>query len=62
MKLSILLAAALLVPSLAAANPQGDQRAERRARILEKFDANGDGQLDRREKQHAKTAIRVKRM
>jgi hypothetical protein len=65
MKLAIwALAAALLVPSLAAANPdqRGDRRAERRAKILERFDANRDGQLDPREKRQAKTAMRVQRM
>jgi len=38
------LAAALLVPSLAAADPMG--RGRGRAHALERFDANRDGQLD----------------
>lgn len=41
------LAAALLVPSLVAADPM---RGDRRARILERFDANRDGQLDDQER------------
>lgn len=61
MKLAIwALAAALLVPSLAAAD-RGDRRAERRARILEHFDANQDGRLDREERQVAKAFRRAKR-
>lgn len=62
MKLLTLALVALLVPSIAAANPRGDRRAARRAQILEKFDANRDGQLDRDEKRTAKTAIRAMRM
>ncbi|MFN0249528.1 MAG: EF-hand domain-containing protein [Kofleriaceae bacterium] len=66
MKLAVIslwaLAAALLVPSLAAANPIGpggprsgaadarDHRGDRRARVLERFDANRDGQLDDQER------------
>lgn len=41
------MAAALLVPSLAAADPM---RGDRRARVLERFDVNRDGQLDDRER------------
>lgn len=67
MKLTTLaLAAALLVPSIAAANPdrpdRAERRAERRAQMIERFDTNGDGQLDRQEKHQAKAAIRAHRM
>lgn len=45
------MAAALLVPSLAAANPmRGHGRGERRAKMLERFDANRDGHLDDQER------------
>lgn len=51
------LAAALLVPSLAAANPMGGHdRPERRARMLERFDANRDGRLDDQERGAMKAA------
>jgi hypothetical protein len=44
------LAAALLVPSLAAADRNHGDRGERRARMAERFDANRDGQLDDQER------------
>ncbi len=59
MKLAIwALAAALLVPSLAAADR--DHRAQRKAQILERFDANHDGQLDDQERGALKAQRRAK--
>jgi hypothetical protein len=70
MKLAIwALAAALFIPSLAAADPigpggppgAGDHRGDRRARILERFDANRDGQLDDHERGAAIAAKKQRR-
>jgi hypothetical protein len=57
-KMGVALAALLAVPALAFAHPgfgKGDpaRRAERHAAMLERFDANGDGQLDDAERQVA---------
>lgn len=56
---TVLLASLLtLVPAAALAHPHGD-RAERRQRMIERFDADGDGQLSRDEKQQAKKARKL---
>ena len=52
------LAAALLVPSLAAADPMGRDRG--RAHALERFDANRDGQLDDQERGAARAQRRAR--
>ena len=41
--------------------PQHRQRGHKRARMLARFDANGDGQLQPAERQRAKQAIRERK-
>ena len=61
---SLLLASLiLLVPATALAeHPHRADKAERKARLVERFDANGDGRLDKAEKKQAKQAKRAKKM
>jgi Ca2+-binding EF-hand superfamily protein len=55
MKLIVFVLAGLLgATSLAHAEDGPDRRADRRQRMLERFDVNQDGQLDRRERRQAK--------
>ena len=55
MKLIVFVLAGLLgATSLAHADDQPGQRADRRQRMLERFDTNRDGRLDRRERRQAK--------
>jgi hypothetical protein len=63
MKLALAAVIALLaLPSLAAAeNGQRGRNPERRAALIARFDANGDGRLQPQEKRAAKQAIRAKR-
>ena len=48
-------------PVLAAPGENNGNRAERRQRALQKFDTNGNGQLDPDEKQAAKAAMQKRR-
>ncbi len=55
MKLIVFVLAGLLgATSLAHADDQPGRRADRRQRMLERFDTNQDGRLDRRERRQAK--------
>lgn len=60
MKLRTVLLASLitLVPAVALAHPHGD-RAEKRQRMIERFDADGDGKLTGAEKQRARQARKM---
>jgi Ca2+-binding EF-hand superfamily protein len=49
------LAGALALPAVALAWPDGEGHDGRRARMMEKFDANGDGTLDDAERAAART-------
>ncbi|MEO7091950.1 MAG: hypothetical protein ABI175_01790 [Polyangiales bacterium] len=63
MKLIVFVLAGLLgATSLAHANDQPGQRADRRARMLERFDSNSDGRLDRGERRQAKKMRRQMRL
>lgn len=50
-------------PALAAPgqNPDREKQAERRQKVLEKFDKNGNGQLDADEREAAKEAMQKRR-
>jgi Ca2+-binding EF-hand superfamily protein len=58
MFLGIGLAAALAVPAVAVAWPDGEGR---RAKMMEKFDANGDGAIDDAEREAMKQARQARR-
>jgi len=63
MKLLVIVLAGLLgATSLAHADDQPDRRADRRQRMLERFDENRDGRLDKGERRQAKQMRRQKRM
>ena len=63
MKLLVLALAGLLgAASIAHADDGGDRRAERRQRMLERFDTNHDGRLDRRERRQAKQMRRQNKL
>jgi len=59
----VLAAAALAAFAVPASAKDGKRkhRADRRARILEKFDANGDGKLDKAERAAMREARRAHR-
>ena len=61
MKPAAVLLAALIAFSPAVAAADGDRRAERKQRLIERFDADGDGRLTGAEKKRAKKAKKLRK-
>ena len=58
---AICLATSVLLTSVSWAQDGGDRRAEMRKKIMEEFDADGDGQLSEEERANARTEMRKRR-